>query len=455
MIAVIFQWLVTYLLHSTLLLGSAALLDWRRRMTGRGISSPLWRIALFGAFISATLQPVINGFFANGLQYTAGTASRSGASQNPVAAIVLPPLGADAIDIAPLVMPIWAGVVAIGIVHLLARLVLDMRDVRGMPLAQSPPLERSAQELAASAGIVAPRLRTGFGLKSPLVAPGRIICIPAWMLEHYNSKRLHVALAHEMRHLQRHDNAWRIASRIAALVGWLQPLNRLAVRRLDETAEFACDDWAASVTGLGHELACSLQDCADRVGSSHRESAFAIGMVGGRFVLLERVVKLLEGPHMNTQGLRRAAWWSSVVLIGVGAVASFVVVSTLDDDVPPRWLASNGLYQSLRNSGQGVHTERTVIIDSPGQYVYVRVTEDFSFDGHEPATRARAGTAVIAETRAGVTRSVRYERGANNELRRTYKVDGRIHVLDAEAERWLRTMMPIAARGEVFQRRQY
>jgi hypothetical protein len=167
-------------------------------------------------------------------------------------------------------------------------------------------------------------------------------------------------------------------------------------------------------------------------------------MVAGRYALLERVNKLLEVPHMNTQGIRRAAWWSSAALIGVAAVGSFVVVSTLDDDVPPRWLAGSGLYQSLRNGGQGVHTERTVVIDSPGQYVYVRVTENFSFDADGPTAQARAGTAVIAETRAGVTRSVRYERGANNELRRTYKVDGRIHVLDADAERWLRTMMPIA-----------
>ena len=148
---------------------------------------------------------------------------------------------------------------------------------------------------------------------------------------------------------------------------------------------------------------------------------------------------------MNAQGLRRAARWSSAALIGVVAVTSLVVVSTLDDDVPPRWLADNGLYHSLRNGGQDVHTERTVVIDSPEKYVYVRVTENFSFDPHEAVTQARAGTAVIAETRAGVTRSVRFERGANNELRRTYKVDGRIHVLDAEAERWLRTMMPLAA----------
>ena len=61
MISLCFQWLLTYLMHSSVLLACAALLDWRRRLTARGMSSPLWRIALFGGFISATLQPALLG----------------------------------------------------------------------------------------------------------------------------------------------------------------------------------------------------------------------------------------------------------------------------------------------------------------------------------------------------------------------------------------------------------
>ena len=124
---------------------------------------------------------------------------------------------------------------------------------------------------------------------------------------------------------------------------------------------------------------------------------------------------------------------------------SFLVVSTLDDDVPPRWFAANGLYQSLLNSTQSVHSARSVVIKSPEQYVFIRVTETFSFAERDPA--ATAGTAVISETRGGVTRSVRYERSANNELQRTYKVNGRVRSLDADGERWLESMMPIAAPG--------
>jgi len=262
------------------------------------------------------------------------------------------------------------------------------------------------------------------------------------MLEQYDRPRLTAALAHEMAHLRRRDNEWRIAGRVAAIIGWLQPLNRLATRRLDETAELACDAWAVSATGFRHELACSLEDCALRPGSPSPEMALGVGMVATRFTLLERVTRLLEDSPVDTR-LRRVARWSSAVLLGIAIAGSFVVISALDDDVPPRWLAANGLYQSLRNLDQDVHSARTIVVRSPEQYVYIRVTENFSIDPR-PA-EVRAGMAVISESRSGLTRSVRYERGASRELKVTYRVNGRVQSLNADGQRWLESMMPIAA----------
>jgi beta-lactamase regulating signal transducer with metallopeptidase domain len=444
-ISLCFQWLLTYLLHSSVLLACAALLDWRRRLTARGMSSPLWRIALFGGFISATLQPALQGLFTD-FPHAAALALPRTFSADPFAAVVLPPLQADAIDVAPLLIPVWLGIACSSVAYLIMRLVRVMREIGRMPVVSSPALERSAYQLAVRARISAPQLRIGTHLQAPLVAPGRVICIPAWMLDQYELPRLTAALAHEMGHLRRHDNEWRIASRVAALAGWLQPLNQHAIKRLDESAEFACDAWAATATGMSRELACSLEDCAIRLSSSQHGSALTIGMAATRFTLLDRVKILLEASPMNTRRLQRAAWWSSAALLAIAVAGSFIVVSTLDDDVPPRWLAANGLYQSLLNSAQSVNSARSVVVTSPEQYVFIRVTENFSFADQNPA-HARSGTAVISETRGGVTRSVTYERDANSELRRTYKINGRIQALDAEGERWLETMMPIAVPG--------
>jgi len=442
MMSICFQWLLTYLLHSTVLLACAALLDWRRRLTARGLGSPLWRIALFGGFVSASLQPQLLALFAD---WQPGVAANSLAplAGNPFPAVDLPPGLSNAIDIAPLLVPLWLGVAACGVVYLLARLVRVMRETGRMPDVSSPEVERRAHELALRARIRTPALRHGPLLLAPLVAPGRVICLPSWMLDRYEPPRLTAALAHEMAHLRRHDNEWRIAGRIAAIVAWLQPLNRLATRRLDESAEFACDAWAASATGLHRELARSLEDCAIRLGASRQASALTIGMAASRFTLLERVTTLLEDSHVNAK-IKRAALWSSAALLAIAVAVSVIAVSTMGNDVPPRWLAANSLYQSLRNIDQDVHRSRSVVVKSPEQYVYVQVTEDFSIAPQEPA-QGQSGRAVIAETRGGVTRSVRYERGASRELKLIYKVNGRVQPLDADGERWLETMMPIAA----------
>jgi beta-lactamase regulating signal transducer with metallopeptidase domain len=440
-ISLAFEWLLTYLVHSSVLLGCAALLDWRRRLTSRGMSSALWRMALFGGFITATLQPVLRGLL--GDFQRAATTTSTQPFTDPFFAVVLPPLEADVIDLAPLLMPVWLGIAGGGAAYLLLRLIRVVRATGRMPDLASVAVQRSAHQLAMRARIPPPRLRVGAHLRAPLVAPGRVICIPAWMLDRYEASRLTAALAHEMAHLRRHDNAWRIAGRFAAQVGWLQPFNRLALKRTDESAELSCDAWAAAA-GSGRELACALEDCAVRLGSPHPGSAVTIGMAANRFRLLERVQKLLEDAPVNTQSLRRAARWSSALLLAVAVAGSFLVVSTLDDDVPPRWLAANGLYQSLVNRAQSVHFVRSVVVKSPEKYVFIRVTENFSFAERDPA-RATTGTAVISETRGGVTRSVRYERGSHSELRRLYKVNGRVQALDAEAEQWLATMMPMAA----------
>jgi hypothetical protein len=220
------------------------------------------------------------------------------------------------------------------------------------------------------------------------------------------------------------------------------PLNLLAVRRMDESAELACDAWAAEATGLRHPLACSLEDCAARL-PERMDTALAMGMAAHRSTLLERVTQLLEGSPMDAR-VKRAARWSSAALLSIAVAATFFVVTTLDDDVPPRWLAGSGLYQSLRNIDQDVQRSRSVVVRSPEQYVYVRVTEDFSIDPQAAAPR-RAGIAVIAETRGGVARSVRYERGAARELKLTYRLNGSVQSLDAAGERWLESMQPIAA----------
>ena len=210
------------------------------------------------------------------------------------------------------------------------------------------------------------------------------------MLDRYELPRLNAALAHEMGHLRRHDNEWRIASRIAAIVGWLQPLNRLATKRLDESAELCLRclggnrDWIAPRAGLQPRgLRHPSRVVTTGSGAHHRHGGELVSRCSSES---RNYWRTLKWKHDD---LKRAAWWSSAALIGIAVAGSFIVVSTLDDDVPPRWLATNGLYQSLRNSDQNVHTSRSVIIKSPEQVrLHSRHGETFRLPTSSPR-RAR------------------------------------------------------------------
>jgi beta-lactamase regulating signal transducer with metallopeptidase domain len=55
-------------------------------------------------------------------------------------------------------------------------------------------------------------------------------------------------LAHEVAHLVRRDPQWLVLARAVEMVFFFQPLNRLARRRIQEVAEYLCDDWAVART---------------------------------------------------------------------------------------------------------------------------------------------------------------------------------------------------------------
>lgn len=88
-------------------------------------------------------------------------------------------------------------------------------------------------------------------IASPLVA-GLIrpkAVLPAKWLATASESDLRLALAHEAAHLRRHDLLWMAASRGVQLVFWFLPFLPLAVRRLREATEAACDAEALRTCG--------------------------------------------------------------------------------------------------------------------------------------------------------------------------------------------------------------
>jgi HEAT repeat protein len=128
-------------------------------------------------------------------------------------------------------------------------------------------------------------------------------------------------LAHELAHLERRDPAWLALGCLIERALFLQPLNRMARIRLQEAAEYLCDDWAVHRTGSGVSLATCLVKVAEWVDTPARAIPLT-GMAERRSQLVTRIHRLIEGRVMPASP--RSVWLlaGALTLVGLTAVAA-------------------------------------------------------------------------------------------------------------------------------------
>lgn len=285
-------WLLTYLLHSSLLLGAAALARLVLRERRLALQEALLRAALVGGFVTAGLQV---GF---GLASLGGElavrAERAGVSSAAIAAVAPaaqvdlslaaapefqgPPTRSHA---TPQPVPVWSprlvtrwqdalglawGLVALlGLARLavaalrLRRLLRGRRPLADARLREHVELLAHALRLRRRVPVTtAPRLSVPLatGVWRPEV------CLPARVLAELPGEDQAALCAHELAHVARRDPAWILAARVIATLAPLQPLNHWARRRLRDLAECLSDDLAVSASARPLGLARSLVDVA-------------------------------------------------------------------------------------------------------------------------------------------------------------------------------------------------
>jgi hypothetical protein len=183
------------------------------------------------------------------------------------------------------------------------------------------PLAEMLEILSAEAGIVRPiRLTASPALASPVALGSSEIALPAAALTDLDSDQQRGMLAHELAHLERHDPAWLTAACLAERIAFFQPLNRLARRRMQESAEYLCDEWAVRRTGSGVFLAKCLAKVAEWMDASPRSVPVA-GMAEERSHLVARVRRLLDATPFPSAPGRRMLASASVVAVLIAVVA--------------------------------------------------------------------------------------------------------------------------------------
>lgn len=334
-------WLLTYFVHSTVLLG----LVWaivRLRVQSPAVREVLWRTALVAGLLTATAQtagwlPAFARLSIPGGAPLASFAAAPAAARAPIVSEVvgLPAAAPDevALDGTPgvtasvagsrprshWVVLAWAAIAAALLLGFAARRASLARRLGPRRLLRDHPMVADLDDLTGRVGIRRRIVLTvSDRLSSPIAVGVGEICVPAMSLERLGPEERASMLAHELAHLVRFDPAWLTVGALLERLFFFQPLNRIARRAIQADAELLCDEWAAVRVGSSVEMAKCLVKFAEWIDAAPRPVPMA-GMAEERSHLLQRVERLLdEAPR----ALRpRPAWLVVAVTILVAGTA--------------------------------------------------------------------------------------------------------------------------------------
>jgi len=323
----VFAWLLTYVIHSTVLLGVAWLVTRRGRLDPAA-SDLVWKVALLASLVTGTIQSRLE------LRTPPAMTLPSAAlpAVAPVNEPATPAFEAGNPDVAgvrgsagrattrspslPLVVVLLWGAVALAssLYYVARRLILvgrlaDRRPVAGGPLAATlADLQRTSGYRRRV------RLTMARTISSPVALGLSEICVPELALSELGAEQQRSMLAHELAHLARRDSLWLAGASLIERVFFFQPLNRLARRELETTAEYLSDEWAMRKTGSAVSLAKCLATVAEWIQASPLGVPVA-GLAERRSLLVSRIARLLDGGLPSSPASRRG--WAVVATLAV------------------------------------------------------------------------------------------------------------------------------------------
>jgi bla regulator protein blaR1 len=384
------EWLITYAIHSTLLIGGLLLITatprGRRVLAGNG--SWLWRFALAGALVTASLQSIRTAApLAGTLRLDGDTPARTMvrvevnrvhevvASGNPVSTRRNDEsLVHSSINITPvwplIVLGAWIVVAGALLTWFLIARARFLRSI-GPRTSADHTLAGNALRHLVREGHITRRiyLTLSDSLTSPVALGGDEICLPSRALSELDPVRIESILAHELAHLLRRDPAWLTVSRVIEALFFFQPLNAIARRRMQESAEFASDAWASVRLARPLDLAHCLARVAEWTIAAPRlpVPAMAEGQGPGRrgAVLVRRVERLTTGRVIPEEtpgrGMRLLAALALLALILLAPRAAIGADVPMDRLFSARLPVSEGVFILRRNDQPfaGSQGERT------------------------------------------------------------------------------------------------
>ncbi|HXE82722.1 MAG TPA: M56 family metallopeptidase [Gemmatimonadales bacterium] len=323
-------WLLTYLIHSTALLGIAWLVTRRGRLEPHA-SDLLWKVALLAPLITGSVQSRLELATPQAVRLPVAAAPHAtpvdqgvltpGASPGNATASVTPGLPGlenpkPALPSLPLLIVLFWAVIALvsSLYYVARRLILvgrlaDRRAVSDGPLAATLAELRQTTRFRGRVHLTMART-----ISSPVALGLSEICVPELALSELGTEQQRSMLAHELAHLARRDSLWLLGASLMERVFFFQPLNRLARKELETSAEYLSDEWAMRKTGSAVSLAKCLATVAEWIQASPLGVPVA-GLAERRSLLVSRISRLLEGGLPQRPASRLG--WAALATLGV------------------------------------------------------------------------------------------------------------------------------------------
>jgi HEAT repeat protein/beta-lactamase regulating signal transducer with metallopeptidase domain len=362
--AALVSWLLTYLIHSSILLAAAAVVAWRFAEQHAWLDVA-WKGAVIAPLLTASIQPGLTAASLGSRWSIASAPAASAvgaavpapheiappetarpqvtepASRSSVDRTVLP-AAAPAAVAEPRDRPQWPSIVgrwpllaafawlAIATAtaaRYLARLRAAYRDLAsGTAVTAMEVVQRACGDAVAPESIA---FTVSDRCAVPLAMAGRRIVLPERLFE-LDAEQQRAALAHEVAHVVRRDPEWRIGMDLLERVLFFQPLNRLARARLSDAAEFLCDQWAVRQTQSPLALARCLSEVASW-STGDRPAAGISAMARGDSAMVRRVTHILNGAA--EPAWRPRVWWLAVPIVLVSVAAPRVTAGSAAEAV--------------------------------------------------------------------------------------------------------------------------
>ena len=380
--AAVLSWLLTYAIHSTILLGAAvAIAMWFA--DEHAWLDLVWKTALLGPLVTASVQVGAEVLPLGGRWHIATASHASSApAMRPAPRVETPSEPEKTVD-APSstsidrgslsarsaspaitnagpsqpVVPAWPvisvlawlSLAAIGVVRFAARVLRLHRVLGSGPPVCASHLRHTLEALGGTTGKRRRiRLTTSRTCVVPLALAGRQIVLPERFLRELDGEQQSAALAHEIAHVVRRDPAWRIIAAMLVRAFFFQPLNRVARAKLCDSAEFLCDQWAVQQTRSPIALARCLATVATWASpAGDKLAASASTMTRSDSPLVRRVTRILNEPSRPSR--RPSAAWLVLPLPVVAMAAPLVTAAQLPNPADAA-LASATLGQAIAST---------------------------------------------------------------------------------------------------------